>query len=146
MGVGPMVREDLLKLSPTAAIWPALMKPWQILDQFVAGLQAMFMRRMSTRMISGPVGILRATHTFAKKSTGDLMVFLALLSVNLAVVNFLPIPITDGGHFMFLMYEKFKGRKMDEELQARFQWAGLVFILLIFLFATFNDVGMIFDF
>lgn len=146
MGVGPMVREDLLKLSPTAAIWPALMKPWQILDQFVAGLQAMFMRRMSARMISGPVGILRATHTFAKKSTGDLMVFLALLSVNLAVVNFLPIPITDGGHFMFLMYEKFKGRKMDEELQARFQWAGLVFILLIFLFATFNDVGMIFDF
>ena len=146
IGVGPMVREDLMKLSATAAILPALAKPWQILDQFVAGLRAMFMRRMSARMISGPVGILRATHTFAKKSTGDLLVFLALLSVNLAVVNFLPIPITDGGHFMFLMYEKFKGRKMDDELQARFQWAGLVFILMIFLFATFNDVGMIFDF
>lgn len=146
IGVGPMVREDLMKLSATAAIMPALTKPFQILDQFVAGLRAMFMRRMSARMISGPVGILRATHTFAKKSTGDLLVFLALLSVNLAVVNFLPIPITDGGHFMFLMYEKFKGRKMDDELQARFQWAGLVFILMIFLFATFNDVGMIFDF
>ncbi|MCO4769538.1 MAG: RIP metalloprotease RseP [Deltaproteobacteria bacterium] len=146
IGVGPMVREDLIKMSPSEALVPALLKPWQILDQFVAGLQAMFMRRMSARMISGPVGILRATHTFAKKSTGDLLVFLALLSVNLAVVNFLPIPITDGGHFMFLMYEKFKGRKMDEELQARFQWAGLVFILMIFLFATFNDVGMIFGF
>ncbi len=146
IGVGPMVREDLVKLSATEAILPALAKPWQILDQFVAGLQAMFMRRMSTKLISGPVGILRATHTYAKKSTGDLLVFLALLSVNLAVVNFLPIPITDGGHFMFLMYEKFKGRRMDDELHARFQWAGLVFILLIFLFATFNDVGMIFDF
>jgi regulator of sigma E protease len=146
MGVGPMVREDLMRLSWTAAIVPALQKPFQILDQFVAGLRAMFMRRMSARMISGPVGILRATHTFAKKSTGDLLVFLALLSVNLAVVNFLPIPITDGGHFMFLMYEKFKGRKMDDELHARFQWAGLVFILLVFLFATFNDVGMILDF
>lgn len=146
IGVGPMIREDLMKLSWSEAVMPALRKPWQILDQFVAGLKAMFMRRMSARMISGPVGILRATHTFAKKSTGDLLVFLALLSVNLAVVNFLPIPITDGGHFMFLMYEKFKGRKMDDDLAARFQWAGLVFILLIFLFATFNDVGMIFDF
>ena len=146
LGVGPMIREDLVRLGVAGAVMPALRKPFQILDQFVAGIRAMFMRRMSARMVSGPVGILRATYTFAEKSTGDLLLFLALLSVNLAVVNFLPIPITDGGHFMFLMYEKFKGRKMDEEMQARFQWAGLVFILMIFLFATFNDVGMIFDF
>ncbi len=146
LGVGPMIREDLVRLGWGGAVLPALRKPFQILDQFVAGIRAMFMQRMSARMVSGPVGILRATYVFAEKSTGDLLLFLALLSVNLAVVNFLPIPITDGGHFMFLMYEKFKGRKMDEELQARFQWAGLVFILMIFLFATFNDVGMIFDF
>lgn len=146
LGVGPMIREELIRLGWGGALMPALRKPFQILDQFVAGIRAMFMQRMSARMVSGPVGILRATYTFAEKSTGDLLLFLALLSVNLAVVNFLPIPITDGGHFMFLMYEKFKGRKMDDELQARFQWAGLVFILMIFLFATFNDVGMIFDF
>jgi len=146
LGVGPMIREELVRLGWGGAVVPALKKPFQILDQFVAGIRAMFMQRMSARMVSGPVGILRATYTFAEKSTGDLLLFLALLSVNLAVVNFLPIPITDGGHFMFLMYEKFKGRKMDEELQARFQWAGLVFIMMIFLFATFNDVGMIFDF
>ena len=146
LGVGPMIREDLVRLGWVGAVMPALRKPFQILDQFVAGLRAMFMQRMSARMVSGPVGILRATYVFAEKSTGDLLLFLALLSVNLAVVNFLPIPITDGGHFMFLMYEKFKGRKMDDEMQARFQWAGLVFILMIFLFATFNDVGMIFDF
>ena len=106
----------------------------------------MAMRRASARMLAGPVGILQATYTYAEKSLGDLANFLALLSVNLAIVNFLPIPITDGGHFVFLMYEKFKGRRMDEELEARFQWAGLVFILLIFLFATFNDVGRIFGF
>ena len=106
----------------------------------------MFQRRASARLISGPVGILQATYSYAEKSTGDLLNFLALLSVNLAVVNFLPIPITDGGHFVFLMYEKAKGRRMDQELEARFQWAGLVFILLIFLFATFNDVGRIFGF
>lgn len=147
LGVGAMIREDFVRLGAVEAILPALRKPFQILDSFASQIRALFMRRMSARGgLSGPIGILRATYIFAEKSTGDLLLFLALLSVNLAIVNFLPIPITDGGHFMFLMYEKFKGRQMDEEMQARFQWAGLVFILMVFLFATFNDVGMIFGF
>lgn len=146
LGVGPLTKEQLVKMGPIEALLPAAVAPFRILKEFVDGLRAMFLRRVSTKMIAGPIGILQATYHFAEKSTGDLMNFLALLSVNLAVVNFLPIPITDGGHFMFLMYEKFKGQKMDDELEARFQWAGLVFILMVFLFATFNDVGRIFGF
>ncbi len=146
LGVGPLTKEQLVRKGPIEALGPAAIAPFRILKEFVDGLRAMFLRRVSAKMLAGPVGILQATYHFAEKSTGDLLNFLALLSVNLAVVNFLPIPITDGGHFMFLMYEKFKGEKMDEDLEARFQWAGLVFILLVFLFATFNDVGRIFDF
>ena len=146
LGVSPLVTETLYKMGPVEALVPALAAPFRLLEDLLSGLQAMFQRRASARLISGPVGILQATYSYAEKSTGDLLNFLALLSVNLAVVNFLPIPITDGGHFVFLMYEKAKGRRMDQELEARFQWAGLVFILLIFLFATFNDVGRIFGF
>jgi regulator of sigma E protease len=146
LGVSPVVTEVLYKMGPVEALLPAVVAPFRLLQDLISGLRAMFQRRASARLISGPVGILQATYSFAEKSTGDLLNFLALLSVNLAVVNFLPIPITDGGHFVFLMYEKAKGRKMDQELEARFQWAGLVFILLIFLFATFNDVGRIFGF
>ncbi len=146
LGVAPLSKEILVRKGPIAALGPSLKAPFRILKDFVDGMRAMAMRRASARMLAGPVGILQATYTYAEKSLGDLANFLALLSVNLAIVNFLPIPITDGGHFVFLMYEKFKGRRMDEELEARFQWAGLVFILLIFLFATFNDVGRIFGF
>jgi len=146
LGVAPLKRERLVKSGPVEAIGPTLQAPFKILRDFVAGIRAMLNRRASAKMLAGPVGILQATYSYAEKSTGDLANFLALLSVNLAVVNFLPIPITDGGHFVFLMYEKVKGRRMDEELEARFQWAGLVFILLVFLFATFNDVGRIFGF
>ena len=146
LGVGPLTKERLVRMGPIEALAPAAVAPFRILKEFIDGLRAMFLRRVSAKMLAGPVGILQATYHFAEKSSGDLLNFLALLSVNLAVVNFLPIPITDGGHFMFLMYEKFKGEKMDEDLEARFQWAGLVFILLVFLFATFNDVGRIFDF
>ena len=146
LGVAPLTREVLIKRGPLEAIGPSLKAPFKILKDFIDGIRAMMLRRASARMLAGPVGILQATYTYAEKSTGDLANFLALLSVNLAVVNFLPIPITDGGHFIFLMYERVKGRRMDEHLEARFQWAGLVFILLIFVFATFNDIGRIFGF
>ncbi len=146
LGVSPVVTEVLYQKGPVEALVPAVIAPFRLLSDLLDGLHAMFQRRASARLISGPVGILQATYSYAEKSTGDLLNFLALLSVNLAVVNFLPIPITDGGHFVFLMYEKAKGRKMDQEMEARFQWAGLVFILLIFLFATFNDVGRILGF
>ena len=146
LGVSPLTREILVKRGPIEAIGPSLKAPFRILKDFVDGIRAMMLRRASARLLAGPVGILQATYTYAEKSTGDLANFLALLSVNLAIVNFLPIPITDGGHFIFLMYERVKGRRMDEQLEARFQWAGLVFILLIFMFATFNDFGRIFGF
>jgi regulator of sigma E protease len=146
VGVGPHQKEVLIKHGPVAAIGPALKAPFRILKDFVDGIRAMAMQRVSAKLLAGPVGILHATYTFAEKSTGDLLNFLALLSVNLAIVNFLPIPITDGGHFVFLMYEKIKGRRMEDELMARFQWAGLVFILMVFLFATFNDVERLIGF
>ena len=146
LGVAPLSKEILVRKGPVEALLPSFKGPFRILKDFVDGMRAMAMRRASARMLAGPVGILQATYSYAEKSMGDLANFLALLSVNLAIVNFLPIPITDGGHFVFLMYEKLKGRRMDEELEARFQWAGLVFILLVFLFATFNDVGRIFGF
>jgi regulator of sigma E protease len=146
VGVGPHQKEVLIQHGALAAIGPALKAPFRILKDFVDGIRAMAMQRVSAKLLAGPVGILQATYTFAEKSTGDLLNFLALLSVNLAVVNFLPIPITDGGHFVFLMYEKMKGRRMEDEMMARFQWAGLVFLLMVFLFATFNDVERLIGF
>jgi regulator of sigma E protease len=146
IGVGPMNHERLVKASAVHSILPSLVAPVQMLKDQIIGMRALFIGRLSTKMVSGPVGILQATYHYAEQSTGDLLRFLALLSVNLAVVNFLPIPITDGGHFMFLMYEHFKGRRMDEEIEARFQWAGLVFILMVFVMATFNDVARLFKF
>ncbi len=146
LGIAPWRTEVLVRKGPIEALGPTLKAPFRILQDFVDGIRAMAMQRASARMLAGPIGILQATYIYAEKSLGDLCNFLALLSVNLAIVNFLPIPITDGGHFVFLMYEKLKGRRMDEELEAKFQWAGLVFILMVFLFATFNDVGRIFGF
>lgn len=140
-GVGPTVSEDLFRLGPIPALAEAARAPFRLVRDTVVGLSAFVRGFVSPRLMSGPIGILGATYDYAEKSVGDLLNFLALLSVNLAVMNFLPIPVTDGGHAVFLAYERLRGRRMPEEVEARFQWAGLLFLLSLFVFASINDVG-----
>ncbi len=144
LGVGAMAHEQLVTASVFEAVGPALIQPFRIVRDFAHSMQALALGRVSSKMMSGPIGILQATYVYAQKRTGDLLNFLALISMNLAIVNFLPIPVTDGGHAVFLLYEKIRGRRMDEAWEARFQWAGLLFLLSVFVLATRNDLGRIF--
>lgn len=141
LGVGPSRARELVVRDWAKSMQDGLRAPVVTLGVLISGLRGMVQGRVDTSNITGPIGILHTIYLVAKQSFGDLLRFLGMLSVNLALVNFLPIPVTDGGHFLFLMYEKVKGRRMDEELESRFQWAGLVFILMVLVYATFNDIG-----
>ena len=66
--------------------------------------------------------------------------FLAMISANLAVVNFLPIPIVDGGLFMFLIIEKFQGRPLSPKVQSIAQLVGIAMIVSVFIFVTYQDI------
>ncbi len=144
VGVMGVYQQEFVRLGPIEAIVPSLRKPFTLFDEFLKGFRAMFTGRVSPTTIAGPMGILDVTYDAASQGFGDLLLLLALISVNLAIINFLPIPITDGGHAMFLLYEKVRGRRMSEAVQGKLMWAGLVFILMIFVFATWNDIGRIF--
>ena len=141
VGVFGNLKQERVQMGPIEAIGPALRKPFVLFDEFVKGFRAMFMGRVSPSTIAGPVGILSVTYSAAEQGMGDLLLLLALISVNLAIVNFLPIPITDGGHIMFLLYEKIRGRRMGDEAQGKLLWAGLLFLLLLFVFVTWNDLS-----
>ncbi len=145
VGVYGSWQQELARLGPVEALGPSLRKPFQLFDEFLKGFKAMFTGRVSPKTISGPVGILDITYAAASQGIGDLLLLLALISVNLAIINFLPIPITDGGHVVFLLYEKVRGRRMSEAVQGKLMWAGLVFILLVFVFATWNDLLRLFQ-
>lgn len=144
VGVYGDYKQVWIQMGPIEALGPAVKKPFRLLDEFSKGIRAMFTGRVSPKTISGPVGILEITYSAASSGLGDLLLLLALISVNLAIINFLPIPITDGGHFVFLVLEKVRGRRLSEEVQGKIMWAGLVFLLLVFVFATWNDFGRIF--
>jgi regulator of sigma E protease len=95
---------------------------------------------ISVKEVSGPVGILTAGYLVAERGTTHLIWFLAIISANLAVMNFLPIPIVDGGLFTFLIIEKIKGSPISQRTQAIAQVVGLALLLSVFLFATYQDV------
>jgi regulator of sigma E protease len=88
----------------------------------------------------GPVGIVSAGARFAFKGVDWLIWFLAMISANLAVVNFLPIPIVDGGLFTFLLLEKIQGKPLSPRAQAVAQIVGFAVIISVFLLVTFQDI------
>jgi regulator of sigma E protease len=99
--------------------------------------------KISPTNLGGPGTIAMAATSEASQGTSRLLLFLTFLSANLAIVNFLPIPILDGGHMLFLAYEGIFRRPVSERVQIVLTYAGLVMILGLMLFVIFLDVGRI---
>ncbi|MBY0459932.1 MAG: site-2 protease family protein [Gemmataceae bacterium] len=102
-------------------------------------LYSMVFGRVSVKTMSGPLRIADASYKLAGEDFWQFLLFLGLISVNLAVVNFLPIPVLDGGHMVFLILEKVLGRPVPERLFAIAMYTGLVMILSLMLFVLFRD-------
>ncbi len=100
----------------------------------------LFQNSVKIQHLKGPVGIAHIGTQIADRGFIWLLFFFAMISVNLAVVNFLPLPIVDGGQFLLLLVEAFRGRPAPVSLQNALTLAGLVLIGAVFLIVTFNDV------
>jgi regulator of sigma E protease len=94
-------------------------------------------------MLSGPVGIIQTAGYEAQQGLAKFLLFLTLLSANLAVVNFLPIPVLDGGHMVFLIYEGLRGKPASERVIVGFTYAGMLFLLTLMSFVLLLDIGAI---
>ncbi|SYZ72501.1 conserved membrane hypothetical protein [Candidatus Zixiibacteriota bacterium] len=109
----------------------------EMVFKFVGGL---IMRTVPASEIGGPIMIGQIAGATARAGFDILLEFLALLSVNLAVLNILPIPLLDGGHLVFLVAEKFKGSPISTRTRIIVQQIGIAFLLLLVIFVTFNDI------
>ncbi|MCK4660351.1 MAG: RIP metalloprotease RseP [Phycisphaerae bacterium] len=99
-----------------------------------------FSRSLGVENLSGPVGIAKIAWNFAERGFVDLLYFLAIISANLAVLNFLPLPIVDGGLMIFLIIEKIKGSPVNLKIQMATQVIGLILIGAAFVFVTIQDL------
>ncbi|RME29243.1 MAG: RIP metalloprotease RseP [Candidatus Zixiibacteriota bacterium] len=95
---------------------------------------------VSPRMVGGPLFIAQQSGREASKGPSSLFVFMALLSINLAVLNVLPIPVLDGGHLVFLLIEKIKGSPVTMRARLIAQQVGFVLLLALIVMVTYNDI------
>jgi regulator of sigma E protease len=104
-----------------------------------------FLRRIHDipRKIGGPVTIFKQAYHYAAKGFSDFCIFLTLIGANLAVLNALPIPVLDGGHMVFLLYEGITRKPPNERIQLLLSYIGLLLLLALMIFATGLDVGLI---
>ena len=91
--------------------------------------------------VAGPVGIATITGQAARLGIAHLLQFTALLSINLAIINILPIPALDGGRLLFLLIEKIKGSPVKRETEAIIHNTGFILLMILILVVTFNDVA-----
>ncbi len=96
--------------------------------------------KASADLVGGPITIFRVAGHETSRGIPALLMFLTLLSMNLAILNFLPIPALDGGHMLFLTAEAVLGRPVNEKLQMQLTMAGVLALLSLMAFAIFNDI------
>lgn len=108
-------------------------------DSFLT-LVRMFQGNVSSDNLGGIITIGVVSHSWAGMGLAKLFFFLCMLSVNLAFLNVLPIPVLDGGHLAFLLIEKLKGSPVSERVQSASQVVGMVLVGLLILYVTFNDI------
>jgi regulator of sigma E protease len=106
-------------------------------------LQRIGQGQIPVTMTAGPVGIAEMAGMKVKEGFPAFLLFLTMLSANLAVVNFLPIPVLDGGHMVFLVYELVRRKPASERVVVAFTYAGLIFLLSLMLFVLALDIGII---
>jgi membrane-associated protease RseP (regulator of RpoE activity) len=102
-------------------------------------LRSLATGRVSYKQVGGPIAMLSAGFSVAQAGNFELLLLLAAISINLAVVNFLPIPILDGGHMVFLIYEKLRGRPPSESVRIVATYIGLAVIGLLMIFVFYQD-------
>ncbi len=126
---------------PMEAIGLGITKTHQFMVQTYITIARLFQGTVQAKHLRGPVGILDEGRRIARQGWPYLMFFLGLISVNLVVINFLPIPIVDGGLMVFLIVEKIKGSPVSARVQTAAMVVGLVLIASIFLITLFYDVS-----
>ena len=129
------------RLDPLAAVAAGFAQTWDVTVQTVQGLGQMLTGQRSADELSGPLGIAQLSGQVASLGLASLISFIAVLSVNLGLINLFPIPILDGGHLVLYLVEALRGRPLPQRLQELGFRAGFAVLAGLFVFATWNDLS-----
>jgi regulator of sigma E protease len=126
--------------SALGAIHAGMVCSIDLIKQLYVTLKKLFTGEVAARNLGGIITIGRVSYIYAESGWARFIYFLALLSLNLAFINVLPIPVLDGGHLLFLAIEGIKGSPVSPRVLTYSQIFGLVFVLALVVFVTYNDI------
>jgi len=144
IGITPADEVLVEKVSPPVALGMGFVQTWNGIKLTVVGIVKLIQRVVPAKTIGGPILIAQLAGEQAKRGIISFILFMAILSVNLGVINLFPIPVLDGGHFLFLGLEAVLRKPISIKKMEMAQQIGLIFIILLMVFAFYNDLLRIF--
>ena len=144
--IGVMSSGDsrIRKLSFVEAMSESMTQTYKIMELTALSIVKLIQGTVSTKTLGGPIMIAEMAGQQAKEGAASLIFFIALLSINLGILNFLPIPVLDGGHLFFFMLEAIIRRPLGIRIQQIAQQVGIAALVLLMIIVFYNDINRIF--
>jgi len=133
------------KLNPVESLVESIKQTYSITRLTIVSIVKLIQGTVSTKTLGGPIMIAELAGQQAREGAMNLVFFIALLSINLAIINFLPIPVLDGGHIMFFLVEAVIGRPVNTRMREIAQQAGIFILIMLMIFVFYNDISRIFS-
>ena len=143
LGIQRSPAPEDLKSQPVAlpqAVWLGVKESWDVIDQTLSYVGGVIIGRKSADQLGGPIRIAQMSGQVASLGFVVLLHFSGMLSVSIGLLNLFPIPLLDGGHLLFYSIEGIRGRPLSERAQEVGFRIGLAIVLMLMIFATFNDI------
>jgi regulator of sigma E protease len=140
IGVAPEPALAYKRVGVVQALSESRSRTWDIVEETFGVFGKLFSGRVSAKQLQSVVGISRAAGEAVSQGPFTVIMLMALISVNLGILNLLPIPILDGGHILLLSLEGIRRRDFSLAFKERFIQVGLVFLFVILAYAMYNDV------
>ncbi len=140
IGIYPSGEITIRKYGPLEAIPACIEQTYNMVALTVKGIVKLIQRKVSVKNLGGPILIVQMAKKQAQSGLLQFLLFVAFISVNLGVINLLPIPVLDGGHLLFFAVEGVTKRPLSQKAQEMAQQVGLAILILIMVLAMYNDI------
>jgi regulator of sigma E protease len=127
-------------VNPATAVWLGVKETWFVVDRTVSYIGGIFTGRENADQVGGPIRIAQISGQVATIGLSALIHLAAVLSVSIGLLNLFPVPLLDGGHLLFYAVEAIRGKPLSERSQELGFRVGLALVLMLMLFATYNDI------
>lgn len=144
IGITPTGDTFLRDLNLLQAMIEGIKQTYKISELVVTAVVKLILGDISMKALGGPIMIAEMAGQQAREGVVNLIFFIALLSINLAILNLLPIPVLDGGHLVFLSIEVVKGRPVSKKVLEIANQAGVFMLILLMIFVIYNDIVRVF--